>query len=251
MSESETVVCGRHGTTPVTFACRHVGAGVACGFHVDDEDPTNRWPDAWCDACEERRLADGGWTDEFTMEVIKVLCTHCWEHARDRNQHVPPLARGKRARLTEEEQLRLIAGASEQLKRTQAAAEAKWRFKKLPRWDFDHEERTLTFSEQSTPRLIADVRMVGSYSTKSNSFQWSWVLYDHDEPMIEGVDELPAFGEVRGIERLTTNYWDCEIVEAWEMTGIAGYLLGCDAVYRAPFDDLYWFMLLSRFREIT
>jgi hypothetical protein len=56
---------------------------------------------------------------------------------------------------------------------------------------------------------------------------------------------------VRGIERLTTNYWDCDIVEGWEMTAIAAYVLGCEAVYRAPFDDLYWFMLLSGFRETT
>lgn len=32
---------------------------------------------------------------------------------------------------------------------------------------------------------------------------------------------------------------------------VAAYLLSCEAVYRAPFDNLYWFMLLSGFREVT
>lgn len=94
MSESEEVVCGKHGSTPITYACRHLASGVACGFHCDDGDPTDRWPDAWCDACEEQRSAAGGWTDELTMPVIKILCTHCWESARANNERVPPLARG-------------------------------------------------------------------------------------------------------------------------------------------------------------
>jgi hypothetical protein len=35
------------------------------------------------------------------------------------------------------------------------------------------------------------------------------------------------------------------------MTAVAAYLLGSEAVYRAPFDHLFWFMLLSRFREVA
>lgn len=249
MSESDQVVCGKHGSTPITYACRHLASGVACGFHCDEADPDDRWPDAWCDGCEEQRVAAGGWTDELTLAVIKILCTHCWESARMRNEHVPALARGKTVQLSDDEQHRLIAGATAQLKSVQDAADKKWRFLTFPRWNFDAERRTVTFSGKDGRRLVADVRMVGSYAEKSSSFQWSWVLYDCDEPMIDGVAELPAFGEVRGIERLTTNYWDCEIVEAWEMTAIAAYVLGCEAVYRAPFDDLYWFMLLSNLRE--
>ena len=181
--------------------------------------------------------------------MIKILCTHCWEAARARNERVPPLARGKAVQLSPDEQTRLSTGATEQLQRKQDAADAKWQFLSLPRWNFDDGQRTLTFSDNERRRLVADVRMVGSYSTTSNSFQWSWALYDEDEPKIDGIRDLPAFGEVRGIDRLTTNKWDCDIVDGWEMTAIAGYLLGCEAVYRAPFDHLYWFMLLSGFRE--
>ena len=251
MSASDEVVCGKHGQTPATFACRHLASGVACGFHCDDTDPATDWPDAWCDGCEAQRIAAGGWTDELTLAVIKVLCTHCWESARARNERVPALARGQTAQLSLDEQRSLIAGATEHLRAVQDEADKKWRFLTFPRWDFDADRRTVTFSGNGSRRLVADVRLVGSYATKSSSFQWSWVLYAHDEPMIDGIVDLPAFGEVRGIERLTTRYWDCEIVEAWEMTAIAAHILGCDAVYRAPFADLYWFMLLSDFREVT
>jgi hypothetical protein len=239
MSKSEEVICGEHGNTPVTFACRHLVSGVACGFHCSTEDPNDRWPDAWCDACDE--------LNEIGADLIKILCTHCWEAARARNERVPKLARGKRAALTKQERQKFIAHATQQAQRQQDATDAKWSFLKLPRWHFDDNRKTLTFSDDER-RVIADVRLVGSYSTKSNSFQWSWALQVDGEPEIDDMSQLPAFGEVRGIKRLTRKRWDCEIGEGWEMTAIAAHLLGCEGVYRAPFDHLYWFMLLGGFR---
>jgi hypothetical protein len=244
--ENETVVCGAHGETPPRYACRHVASGIACGWHNGDSDKTEDDDDSgWCDHCEERLVKAGDWTPEL-IEELTVLCTHCFEDARERNRNVPPLARGRAARLTDDEQHDLIRGACAHTQALQDAARK--HMDGDGRWDFDHEKRTLTFSD-GTSSVVADVRMVGSYSTKSNSFQWSWVLYDDDEPMIRGIDNLPAFGEVRGIDSLTTRYWNCKIDEAWEMTSLAAYIVGCDAVYRAPFDHLYWFMLLSNFRE--
>lgn len=94
--------------------------------------------------------------------------------------------------------------------------------------------------------------MAGSYSAKSGTFQWAWALYDADNPVIAGVWELQAFGQVRGMSQLTTTWWECEQVEAWEMASLAAYLLGAEGLYRAPFDDdLYWFMLLNNLRHVN
>jgi hypothetical protein len=244
MSEdNETVACDIHGETAPRYACRHVASGIACGWHYGDGEETDS---GWCDDCEERLVAAGDWTPELIAEM-KVLCTHCFADARERNRNVPPLARGRTARLTEAEQDDLISGACDHVQALQETAKNRWRLGQLDRWDFNDEKRTLTFSDDR-PQLIADTRLVGSYSTKSESFQWSWVLYEPDDPLIRGIDGMPAFREVRGLAPLTTRYWNCEIADAWEMTSLAAYLLGSTAVYRAPFDDLYWFMLLDNFR---
>src|ERR1700690_1376295 len=104
MSEKDVVVCGRHGTTPVTFTCRHLAAGVACGYHASAESASDPWPDAWCDACEERLVAAGDWTTDVVAQAnLKILCTHCYDESRAANR-VPPLARGARAVLSEDEQ---------------------------------------------------------------------------------------------------------------------------------------------------
>jgi hypothetical protein len=254
MSDEEdtaTVVCGAHGETAPRYACHHVAIGIACGWHTGDSEKDENDDDSgWCDYCEERLVAADDWTPELIAEM-RLLCTQCFANARDRNRKIPPLGRGRTARLTDDELHDLIHGACEHTQRLQQQAHARWNIGSGgdgARWHYDDEKRTVTFSDAGTPTVIADARMVGSYSTKSESFQWAWVLYEAGDPVIRGVDGLPAFGEVRGIDKLTTNYWSCEIVEAWEMTSLAAYLVGCDAVYRAPFDDLYWFMLLENFR---
>jgi hypothetical protein len=247
--DAHQISCRIHGTSPPTFTCRHVAGGVACGHHsaVGEE----VWLDAWCDACDEQQRAAGGWNDELALAVGVPLCTHCGDEARVRNAHVPPLARGRAARMTDAEMDALGAGAIEQLNRTQAAAVARWGFGELPRWDFDAAARTIAFSDERARRLVADVRMVGSYATASSSFQWAWVLYPPHDPLVEGISDLRGFGEARGIARLTTSYFDCGVGEGWGMTAIAAYLLGCDGVFRAPFGEVDWFMLLRDFRRLV
>ena len=161
------------------------------------------------------RASAGEWTDEASAAAsIKLMCTHCYERARDRNRRVPLHARGKNARLTEEEQRQLFTTAYEDGRLKQADARDRWHISKFDRWDFDRDARTLTFWDPSLPRLIADVRLVGSFSNLSNTFQWSWVLFPDGEPMTAGISYLRAFGEVRGLARLGTDKFPCDEVNA-------------------------------------
>ncbi len=82
------VSCRNHGSTPSTYVCRHLardsGRGYFPAFEPDEEDP---WPDAWCGDCEKMFLERGEWTESaMEMAAVAVLCTHCYEAARERNQ---------------------------------------------------------------------------------------------------------------------------------------------------------------------
>ena len=173
MCESKRAVCGKHGETPTAFACWHVARGVSCGFPASGKTPDEKWPDAWCDLCEEAFQAAGGvWNDLSEKQAaIQVMCTHCYEEARDRNRRVPPLARGAAASLTDDEASELIHHAVHAGQALQEASDKRWGWRGMARWDFDHKASTLTFSDPKRPTAIADVQLVGSYSTKSGTFQ--------------------------------------------------------------------------------
>lgn len=261
MSDSTRVKCNLHGETPATFACQHLADGVACGYHAHDAEPANLWPDAWCDRCDEARLANGGeWTAAAEDAAhIQVLCTHCYDAARSRNQQVPSHARGAAARLSADETAALLHHATHEIQAIQQASQQRWRWDAMARWDFDPKARTLTFSDDALPTVIADVRLIGSYATKASTFQWAWATYDEGAPQAREIARLHTFGEVRGLDHLTTPHWKCTDTDAWQMASLAGYILGAaagpklktEALYRAPFGDQRWFMRLSNLRTAS
>ena len=241
------MICKLHGPTPITLACRHLVMGVACGFHAAGE---GLRPDAWCDRCDEAHAHAGEWTLEMNRQAnLSLTCTYCYDLAASRNRNVPAHARGKQATMTAAEFRALCEHATAQVADVQEGARAKWAFDVYARWDFDEDARTLAFTDPQRPTLVADVRIVGSYSPQANTFQWSWATYEHDHLVIAGIPSLRTYGEVRGLTRLSTNEWPAKLAEGWEMTALAGYLLGCAGVYRAEYDDRFWFMLLANWRH--
>jgi hypothetical protein len=234
VANNEEVVCGRHGKTPVRFVCRHAGAGVACGWHVDDIV-------ALCDRCVALPL-------KKVTDDIKVVCTFCWDEIRQLNEDVPPHARPG----TDAERAVLQHHATQLLRERQEAAQARWRIGSDPeatvaRWDLDVEAGTLTFTRDSV-RTITDVRFVGSYSTITDVFQWAWVTMGED-PLATASSLLRTYGEIRGLPELAHMSIRGKLERAWELTALAGYLLGYEAAYRVPQDHLFWFVLLDRFRD--
>jgi hypothetical protein len=251
MSDSKRVTCGEHGETPATFACRHLTRGVACGYHASADDPGDQWPDAWCDLCEDAFQAEGGEWNDVSEKVadIKLMCTGCYDAARMRNAQPPRLARGARAQLSATEAAALFHHATHEMQAAQEASQKRWGWNAMAGWNFDDKAGTLTFSDPSRPSIVADVRLVGSYSTKSNTFQWAWQTFDECAPEAHEIARLRIFGEVRGVAKLTTATLKCDEAEGWEMASLAGYVLGTEAMYRAPFHHQRWFMLLSNLRH--
>jgi hypothetical protein len=230
-----------------------VTGGSSCGFHASADDPADKWPDAWCDLCDDAFQAAGGEWNDVSEKVadIQLMCTHGYEAARSRNMLVPPLARGAGARLTEAETSALIYHAIHELQAVKERSEKRWGWGGLARWHFDDEASTLAFSEPGRSAIVADVRLVGSYSTKSGTFQWAWETFEAGAREAKEMARLRVFGEVRGIADLTTRNWKCDEAVAWDMASIAGYVLGDEGLYRAPFDHQRWFMLLTNWRHVN
>jgi outer membrane protein OmpA-like peptidoglycan-associated protein len=98
----------------------------------------------------------------------------------------------------------------------QARLTNRWGWLDRARWDFDDEASTLVFSEPGRPTVVADVRLVDSYSTRTGTFQWAWQTFEPCAPEAKDVARVRVFGEVRGLADLTTANWACEEAVAWE-----------------------------------
>ena len=84
---ADTVQCSKHGPQQQTFVCQHLMRSLSnrkpVGFFWAGE-PRG---DAWCAACEEVRVREGGETGEWNerpeaFASIKLVCGACYDEIR-------------------------------------------------------------------------------------------------------------------------------------------------------------------------
>lgn len=92
---------------------------------------------------------------------------------------------------------------------------------------------------------------IGSFSTKSNTWKWSW---DNDsilDSIKEQVDIVRDFGEKHNYTKLTTGYFGSDEFDAWEFAGIAITLTDAIGVYRpVSANNLQHFLIVTEFVDI-
>ena len=88
LNKNSIMECQKHGDKSPAFICKHLQYGVGIGFHELEEIPDPEWPfkNAWCSACEEMAIEQGGWneTSEGFAQPV-AICEGCYEEIRQRN----------------------------------------------------------------------------------------------------------------------------------------------------------------------
>ena len=97
--------------------------------------------------------------------------------------------------------------------------------------------------------VVCDVQMVGTLSTASNTWLWSW-----ESPWVVQKQKKDAlavyrYGKEHGMERLTTAKWVATEEDGWAMTGIAARICPAVGAYRLQNRDSCIFLLLKDIRE--
>ncbi|ELG4788315.1 hypothetical protein RAL05_004509 [Vibrio vulnificus] len=113
------------------------------------------------------------------------------------------------------------------------------------RFDWDQESGTLIFSNDGKVAVIAKVQFVGSISTTSNTWLWSWAssyIYDNVKDQMHIVRE---FGESKGYEALIIDKWEADEIDGWEMTSVTSYLLEAKGAYRTTQEAGFTYMVIT------
>jgi hypothetical protein len=100
------------------------------------------------------------------------------------------------------------------------------------------------------PKVEARIVIVGSISTKSNTWLWSWANSYFDDVRAPEIESVRENGIKHGIRRLTEPKWPADETDGWEMTSVAASLLDSSAAYRSPSPAGARFLVLSDLKRL-
>ncbi|MGR5150223.1 DUF6882 domain-containing protein [Photobacterium alginatilyticum] len=113
------------------------------------------------------------------------------------------------------------------------------------RFDWDQENGTLVFSNDGKAAVIAKVQFVGSISTKSGTWLWSWANSYVLDNVKNQMHKVKAFGKSKGYEALIVDKWIGDEVDGWEMTSVTCFLLDAKGAYRTESDTGFTYMVIT------
>lgn len=102
------------------------------------------------------------------------------------------------------------------------------------RYEYDLFRNEMWWSDADDPKVRAKVTIVGSFSTKSDTWLWAWANPHFKDVEIGQICAVRDFGEREGITKLTEEKWAADEVDGWEMTSVSARLLEAQGAYRSP-----------------
>ncbi len=127
----------------------------------------------------------------------------------------------------------------------------KYKIDDWPRWDYSLEDCTLTFSQAGQPKVVCEIRAVGSI--QGDSWEWSWGNRNLPDTCKERMEGVRTFGEEKQWPKLTSLFLDNnDDYLGWELASVAVHVLGGTATYRCPDSEtpgyfMYLVILSSQF----
>ncbi|MDP1977416.1 DUF6882 domain-containing protein [Undibacterium sp.] len=240
--EFDELTCAQHGKVHTTYVCEHLISDPVQKWHSDYPDAENHWPDAWCEVCNAHYQAEGEWNEHNEDLVpIKLLCHVCYEEMRSAS-----LARITGADYDAWDNF--VDACFKELQDKSGLLNQEFSLGSHQRYDWDQETGELVFSNDGVPAVIAKIDFIGSYSSKTNTWLWSWANFHLLEGMRIRVAAVRDYGESHDYPWLTTSKWEAEEGDAWDMAAVAAHVLQAKGVYRSPREGGAGFLLI---REIS
>lgn len=114
-----------------------------------------------------------------------------------------------------------------------------------PRWDYDLDRATLTFSEDGFPRVSASIQVVGTTSLSSGTWMWGWANQSLPLKVTKDLAKVREFGRVQEVTELIEATLPDDEHLGWAMTAVAAKLLGAKGGYRCPGENGFIYFIYS------
>ena len=235
--------CDAHGPSAGAYLCSHLLQQPVQTWHCNPPTAEEPCPDAWCDACERLFLQEGEWNEKNEGQAdIRLVCQRCYDDARAAS--VQAMDDEVKALWVDTVTVCHQALATRQARLTEA-----YGLSTHERFDYDQASATLTFSSGGVPAVVADVEFIGSIANTSGTWRWSWANFSLLPQVVGRISAVRQYGLDNGFAPLVVPQWKADVVDAWELAGVAAYVLEAQGVYRAPTDNGYLFMAIMGIRS--
>lgn len=229
MPDSEgRINCRTHGEASCASVCSHLVSNPRQRWYCNYPAPDDPWPDAWCGIFEEAFEEQGEWNEANADAVeLKLLCNSCYDELK--GSSVEPLMEARSASWRP-----LLSDACSELHAKQEVLTERYGLSKHERWDWNQETGEILFSNAGVPAVIARIQFVGSISTASDTWMWSWANSSLIPDIFHDMLKVRTFGETEDFAALTIPLWPAAETDGWEMTAVAAKVLDAQGAYRTP-----------------
>lgn len=135
--------------------------------------------------------------------------------------------------------------AVHELMRLNELCEKEFHISSWPRWDYDLEPGTLTFSENGVAKVLATIQVVGTTSVSGGTWMWGWANESLPPNVKKEVARVREFGQAENIPELTKAVLPDDEYIGWGMTAVAAKLLGVRGAYRCPGSNGFVYVVYS------
>lgn len=125
---------------------------------------------------------------------------------------------------------------------------SKYKLGEHERFDWDQDSGSLVFSNNGVVAVIAKVQFVGSVSTRSNTWLWSWANSTIQGNVKDQMHHVQEYGRKHGYDAITTDKWPADETDGWEMTSIAARVLSAKGAYRTSYNNGFTYMVITDIR---
>src|SRR5579859_7824220 len=135
--------------------------------------------------------------------------------------------------------------AAHALMRLNESCERDFQISSWPRWDYDFELGTLTFSKDGIPQVAASIQVVGTTSEAGGTWLWSWANQSLPSQVADIMLKVRAFGRREKVAELTNPEAKDDEYLGWAMTAIAAKILGSKGAYRCPGENGFIYLVYT------
>jgi len=236
--DSELITCSTHGRRVPAYICKHLHENPSQEWYSELQGKDNLHPDAWCTQCEATFQKLGGWSDDSGENAeITVVCESCYEYLRGQSVDVV-------TELVYDQWNEFVRSCSERLSEKQESLRQQFKIGEHKRWDWDLDTGTLIFSNDGVTAVTAEIDLVGSISSTSNTWLWAWANSSLSELKDNISIPVTEIGAESNFVKLTTPYWPADEVDGWQMTAICADILGSKGAYRTASETGFTYLII-------